>query len=160
MVLPLGLRTLFLSLFTYSFLNCLFIVALTARSYRDCRSFLFQIGIFIFTLNLSNHTWDFSLSMADICRAVSNVVTGPRTRREQSWVKVLKCDRAYLNILVDNLPVRYVTLTLRIMWITFKVVTALALMTVNKNISVVSHNERIWVRTNIYCMYDIFVTGP
>ena len=38
-------------------------------------------------LNLISHTWDFFLSMADIYRAVSNVVTGPRPRRDQPWVQ-------------------------------------------------------------------------
>ena len=37
---------------------------------------LFGNGTLIF-LKLSSHKWDFSLSMPDIYRAVSNVVTGP-----------------------------------------------------------------------------------
>ena len=36
------------------------------------------IVLFIDILNLSNHTWDFSLSMAYIYRAMSRVVSGPR----------------------------------------------------------------------------------
>ena len=33
-----------------------------------------------YILNLISHTWDFSLSMADIYRAVSRVVSGPRPK--------------------------------------------------------------------------------
>ena len=40
--------------------------------------FLFGNGTFIEILNLSSHICDFSLSMADIYRAVSKVVSGPR----------------------------------------------------------------------------------
>ena len=62
------------------FFNLLFIVGLTARSYRDCHWFsFFGNGTFINILNFSSHTWDFSLSMADIYRTVSIVVTGPRS---------------------------------------------------------------------------------
>ena len=55
-----------------------FIVALTARSYRDCHFFCLGMVLFIDILNLSSHTWDFSLSMADIYRAMSKVVSGRR----------------------------------------------------------------------------------
>ena len=50
---------------------------------------VFCLGMVFFTdiLNLSSHRCDFSLYMADIYRAVSNVVTGPRPRREQPWVQ-------------------------------------------------------------------------
>ena len=64
-----------------TFFNWLFIVALTARSYFDCNWFsIWEWYFFIDILNLSSHTWDFSLSMADIYRAVSKVVSGPRPR--------------------------------------------------------------------------------
>ena len=50
---------------------------------------VFCLGMvhFIDMLNLSSHTWDFSLPMVDIHRTVSNVVTGPRPRSEQPWVQ-------------------------------------------------------------------------
>ena len=38
-------------------------------------------------LKLSSHKWEFSLSMADIYRSVSNVVVGPRQRWEQPWAQ-------------------------------------------------------------------------
>ena len=97
------------------FFNWLFIVALTARSYRDCHWFsvfgmvlywyIFEIQqsqmrfFFIHGRHLSgrvqcNHrprprceqTWAQATPsiMRDICRSVSNVVTGP-LRRYQSW---------------------------------------------------------------------------
>ena len=66
----------------------LFIVALTARSYRDCHWFsVFGNGTSLIFLKLSSHNWDFSLSMADIYWAVSNVVTGPRAWCEQPWAQ-------------------------------------------------------------------------
>ena len=91
-----------------SFFNWLFIVALTARSYRDCHWFSVWECYFDI-LNLRSHTWDVSLSIAYIYRAVSSVVTGPRPRCEQPWVQatpsVMKdiC-RAVSNVVTGPLP--------------------------------------------------------
>ena len=65
----------------------LFIVALTARSYRDCHWFSVLGMVLWFFLKLSSHKRDFSLSMADIYWTVSNVDTGPRPRCEQPWAQ-------------------------------------------------------------------------
>ena len=66
---------------------------------------------FIDILNLSSHTWDFSLSMTNIYRAVSKVVSGPRPRREQLWVQATPsvmrdiC-RAVSNVVTEPHPTR------------------------------------------------------
>ena len=49
--------------------------------------FCFGNGTLLIFFKLSSHKWDFSLSMADIYRAVSIGVTGPRPRCEQPWVQ-------------------------------------------------------------------------
>ena len=99
------------------FFNWLFIVALTARSYRDCHWFsVFGNGTLLTYIffKLSSHKWDFSLSTADIYRAVSNVVIGPRPRCEQPWAQATPsimrdiC-RAVFNVVAGPLPTISIT---------------------------------------------------
>ena len=69
------------------FFNWLFIVALTARSYRDWHWFsVLGMVLYWYFWNSAVTNYIFSLSMADIYRAVS-IVTWPRLRCEQPWAQ-------------------------------------------------------------------------
>ena len=80
---PVSLYGLYWGYLYLFFFDWLFIVALTAGCYRDCHFFVSE-WYFIDILNLRSYSWDFSLSMADIYRAVSKVIFG-HVWREQPW---------------------------------------------------------------------------
>ena len=70
------------------FFNWLFIVALSARSYHDCHWFsVLGMILYWYFFKLSSHKWDFSLSMADIYRAMSRILqaTSDVNNHELRW---------------------------------------------------------------------------